>query len=129
LGVDIFDFLCSLFIFLLFLLFLDGLSLPFSEDGIDCKIDFPEDALDECGNDIDNDDVHEAKIGHDIAIVLRVAPAVVKGDHRPPSLGQYLDHNVMGLNESSEGGELLVLVIVRRAFGCVAVVEELHADD
>lgn len=55
--------------------------------------------------------MHDAEKDHDVAEVLRISPAVIVGQHGPSRFSQNLHHYVLGLDESAEGRELLVLVV------------------
>ena len=78
--IDLPDFLGPLLIFLLLLAFLLGLNFPIIEDLINRKIHLPEYPLDKRGNNICDNDVHDAEVHHNVAEILRVSPTVIEGD-------------------------------------------------
>jgi len=100
--IDKLDLLRSFLILLFLHLFLQRLAFFFSKYLIDREVDLPKYTLDQRGNDVHNDDMHEAEVYHHIGVVLRVSPTVVIGDHRPPRLRQYLHHDVMSLDKVAE---------------------------
>ena len=106
-----------------------GLVVSIGKYFVNSEIDLPENPLDEGAKDEHYHKVHEAKIEHDVAVVLGVSPAVVKGHSGPSLLYHDLDHHKLGLEEVSEGGELGIAVVLRRARCGIGVVEELHTQD
>lgn len=127
--VDIIDFCSFLLYLLLLLLLLGGVFVPGGEDGVHCEKHLPEDALDERGDHVDDGDMQQAEVEHDVGEILGGAPAVIEGHRGPPRLGQNLHHVFHRIHQRFEIGELLVLVVGGVAAGRVEVVEELHAQD
>ena len=56
-----------------------GLVVSIGEYFVNSEIDLPEYALDKGAKDEHNNKMHEAKIEHDVAVVLGVSPAVIEG--------------------------------------------------
>lgn len=102
--------------------------LPLQEDGMDSEVHFPEDALYAEGNHVHVHDMHEYEVEIDVSIVVGCPEDVVVDDCRPATLVEYLDVDVLSVEEGAEVGELLIGAIGGTAFGGVEVVEELHAD-
>jgi hypothetical protein len=67
--------------------------------------------------------MHEAKEEHDIRKILRSFPAMVKGDLRPPSLGQNLHHDILRMHETAEIAELPILAVGITARNIVEVIK------
>ncbi len=99
------------------------------ENSVDCEEDLPKDALCEGSDDVDDYEVHEAEVEHSVAIILRIFPAVIEGNHRPACLCHDLNHNILSLYEGFKGRVLLVHVIGWGSVQRDGVVEKLHADD
>lgn len=96
--IDILYLLGFVYDFLLFELFLKAIFISGGEDSIDGEENLPEDALDECGYHIDNGDMKEAEVEHDVGEVLGCSPAVIERHIRPPCLSQHHHHKLHSSN-------------------------------
>lgn len=110
-----------------YLLLIQGIS--FYKDGIDSEEYFPKNTLNQCGNDINNGNVHETEEKHDECIVVRCTPTVVKGELRPSCLSQHHDHYVLWMNETCKVRELLILIVGRKASSIIEIIEEFHTNN
>ena len=93
------------------------------------EVNLPEGSLDESGDYVGYDDVHDAEVDHHVAKILGISPTVIISNHGPPSLGHHLNHHELCLDEILKGGHLSVDVVFGRALSGVGVVEKFHADD
>lgn len=123
------DLLDSILSFFFFFIFLFSILVPLLKNLVYSKEYLPENTLNQCSDDIDNDDMHEAEITHDVSIKLRIFPRMVEGDHRPPCFSEDLNHYILSLNKATEGRVLSVHLITVIPFNGIGIVENLHSDD
>lgn len=123
--IDLFGLLVDLLIFL-FLVF--DLCLHFIDHAANSEVYLPEDAFEKGAVDEDDHEVHQHEERDNKAVELLVMPAVVIDYFGPGSFSQDLHHEILGVDEGLEVGELGELTI-RGGFVSVlfSVVEDLHA--
>ena len=120
-----------LFVFNFFLLqkLLSCLIVSVSKNFINCKINFPKYPFDESWQNRDDNKVHETEVKHDIAVILRISPAVIVSNNRPTSFSKNLNHHVLSVSEIFERCKLCIAIVVWRTICWVWVVKYFHSND
>jgi hypothetical protein len=91
------SFFCQLILcFLLLFLF----NCPVFKLTLHTKIYLPKYSFYHCCNYQHDNDVHQDEIEHYESKIIRISFSVIKGNQRPTSFSQNLNHNILGVNES-----------------------------
>ena len=110
-----------LFLFLCFSYF-----ISICENLINCKINFPKNTFDKGRNNWYNDNMHKAKEKHDITIILRISPTVIKSNNRPTSFSNYLNHEILRMNKCIKWSKLLISIVIWWTISCIRISKDLH---